>query len=376
MTHFDRSASGRDRFARRALFFLGHPLLAFHDQRHPPLASRRLTSKGSMKKKDRDHSLFRRRHRRDVAHSARVQFHRRARRKRGSISPPKKPTPFPPAQGPSWPNSIPRCRSAFTAPKIPRRCRSRLATYAQRVEDLLGEYKQASKGKMEIQRLDPAARFRRGRFGAARWRRSRSHLRTGERIYLGVCASMLDQKQAIPFLTPDRERLLEYDISRADRPRDGFGKTGRRGNERAARHGRHEPHDDDAQGQQDDAKPWAFISELQRDFNVKQVEITADKIPDDIKVLLVIHPKGISDVAQFALDQFVLRGGKLIAFVDPLCALDRPPGSAWQSATAEQFDPRQIVQSLGHRLSFESGGRGRRTRRAACEENGIRRCSL
>jgi ABC-type uncharacterized transport system involved in gliding motility auxiliary subunit len=56
------------------------------------------------------------------------------------------------------------------------------------------------------------------------------------------------------------------------------------------------------------------------------VEMSADKIPDDIKVLVVIHPKGITDAAQYALDQFVLRGGKLIAFLDPLSALDRQAG--------------------------------------------------
>src|SRR5438045_2374501 len=195
-----------------------------------------------------------------------------------------------------------------------------LATYAQRVEDLLGEYRQASKGRIEIQRLNPepdsdaedSARLD-GVDG--------QQTRTGERVYLGLSVGMLDQKQAIPFLTPDRERLLEYDISRAiarimtaEKPVLGvmsplpvMGQV----NPMAMQTGQ--------RGQ----PPWAFISELMRDFNVKQVEMTADKIPDDIKVLVVIHPKAISDTAQFALDQFVLRGGKLVAFVDPLCALDR-----------------------------------------------------
>ncbi len=89
-----------------------------------------------------------------------------------------------------------------------------LTTHAQRVEDLLGEYRQASKGRIEIQRLDPepdsdaedSARLD-GVDG--------QQLRTGEKIYLGLSVSMLDQKEAIPFLAPDRERLLEYDISRA-----------------------------------------------------------------------------------------------------------------------------------------------------------------
>jgi ABC-type uncharacterized transport system involved in gliding motility auxiliary subunit len=198
-----------------------------------------------------------------------------------------------------------------------------LATYAQRVEDLLSAYKQASKGKIEIQRLDPAPDS--DAEDSARLDGVEAQpLRTGERVYLGVSASMLDQKQAIPFLTPERERLLEYDMSRliarvmtSEKPVVGVMSAlpvmGEMNPMMMMRR------------QQDDAKPWAFISELQRDFNVKQVEMTADKIPDDIKVLLVIHPKGISDPAQFALDQFVLRGGKLIAFVDTLCALDRPP---------------------------------------------------
>jgi ABC-type uncharacterized transport system involved in gliding motility auxiliary subunit len=69
------------------------------------------------------------------------------------------------------------------------------------------------------------------------------------------------------------------------------------------------------QGQQPQ-EAWVFISELKRDFTVKQVELNSEKIDDDIKVLVVIHPREISDASQYAIDQFVMRGGKLIAFVD------------------------------------------------------------
>ena len=54
--------------------------------------------------------------------------------------------------------------------------------------------------------------------------------------------------------------------------------------------------------------------------------MNVDKIDDDIKVLLVIHPRDITDKAQYAIDQFILRGGKLIAFLDPL-PTDRQPAS-------------------------------------------------
>jgi ABC-type uncharacterized transport system involved in gliding motility auxiliary subunit len=239
-----------------------------------------------------------------------------------------------------------------------------LTTYAQRVDDLLQEYRQASKGKIEIQRLNPepdsdaedSARLD-GVEGQP--------LRTGERIYLGLSVSMLDQKQAIPFLTPDRERLLEYDISRLiagvmtpDKPVIGvmsalpvMGQT----NPMMMPRG---------QGQ----RPWALIDELKRDFNVKQVELSADKIPDDVKVLLVIHPKGISDAGQYALDQFVIRGGKLVAFVDPLSVLDRPPAQMSMmpppststldklcKAWGINFDASKVVADMEHVAQLREG---------------------
>lgn len=240
-----------------------------------------------------------------------------------------------------------------------------LTTYAQRVEDLLGEYRQASKGKIEIQRLNPEPDSD-AEDSARLDGVEAQQTRTGERIYLGLSVGMLDQKQAIPFLTPDRERLLEYDVSRAiarvataEKPTIGvmsalpvMGEM----NPMAMQRGQNQP------------PPWAFMGELKRDFNVKQVEVSADKIPDDIKVLLVIHPKGLSDGAQYALDQFVLRGGKLVAFVDPLCALDRavaqtgmmpPPSSSTLDklfkAWGLTFDTATVVADMEHVAQLQQG---------------------
>ncbi|HEV2839866.1 MAG TPA: GldG family protein [Chthoniobacterales bacterium] len=227
-----------------------------------------------------------------------------------------------------------------------------LTTYAQRVEDLLGEYRQASKGRIEIQRLNPepdsdaedSARLD-GVEG--------QQLRTGEKIYLGLSIALLDQKQAISFLTPDRERLLEYDISRAiarvmtaEKPVIGVMSP-------LPVMGQMNPMAMQMR-QPQRSQPWAFMSELARDFNVKQVEVTADKIPDDIKVLVVIHPKAVTDDTQYLLDQFVLRGGKLIAFVDPLCALDRPPVVAQgQMPPMSSSSLDKLFKAWG--LTFETG---------------------
>ena len=226
-----------------------------------------------------------------------------------------------------------------------------LKTYAQRVEDLLGEFRQASKGQIEIQKLDPApdsdaedsARLD-GIEGQAR--------ADGEPFYLGLSVSMLDQKQAIPFLAPDRERLLEYDLARAisrvittEKPVIGvmspLAYGGQPTNPMMMRMGQ--------SGQQ----PWVFISELKRDFNVRDIPFTAEDIPKDVKVLVLIHPKGISDASQYAIDQFVLRGGKLVAMLDPQGVLDRSAaGNPMGMSSGSRSSLDKLLAAWG--LSFES----------------------
>jgi len=200
-----------------------------------------------------------------------------------------------------------------------------LKTYAQRVEDLLGEYRQNSHGLVEIQKLDPQPDSD-AEDSAKLEGVEGQPLASGERIYLGLSVSLLDQKQAIPFLAPNRETLLEYDISRAiarvmtpDKPVIGVMSSLPVMGMPAM-----------MPMQEQGSAPWAFISELQRDYTVKDIEISADAIPDDVKVLLVIHPKAISDATQYAIDQFLLRGGKLVAFLDAQAVLDRENQSANQ----------------------------------------------
>jgi len=195
-----------------------------------------------------------------------------------------------------------------------------LKGYAKRVEDLLTEYRQAAHGKLIIEKYDPqpdsdaedSARLD-GVEGET--------LRNGDRFYMGLAISLLDEKQAIPFLDPNRERLLEYDLSRAisrvitpEKPVVGIMSPlpvfGMPSNPMMQRMGQ--------QGQQ----PWVIVNELKNDYNVQRVAMDVDKMEDDIKVLMVIHPREISEKAQYAIDQFIMRGGKLIAFLDPLPMVD------------------------------------------------------
>lgn len=200
-----------------------------------------------------------------------------------------------------------------------------LKTYAKRVEDLLAEYRQASGGRIEIQKYDPqpdsdaedSAKLD-GVEGQSL--SSGAVLNLGEKVYLGLAVACLDEKIALSFLDPSREKLLEYDLTRAiarviNPQKQNIGIMSAlpimgQMNPMMMQMG---------QGQQE---PWVFVSELKRDFNVKKIEMTADKIDDDIQVLVLVHPSGITDKAQYALDQFVLRGGKLLAFLDPLSVVD------------------------------------------------------
>jgi ABC-type uncharacterized transport system involved in gliding motility auxiliary subunit len=116
-------------------------------------------------------------------------------------------------------------------------------------------------------------------------------------------------------------------------------------------------------------EPWALIGELKSDFTVKRVEMDADKIDDDIKVLLVIHPRDITDKAQYAIDQFVMRGGRLVAFLDAQSLVDSRgqnpamgamPGGGSSlekllKAWGLQFDTAKVVADRAFKIDLGEG---------------------
>jgi ABC-type uncharacterized transport system involved in gliding motility auxiliary subunit len=240
-----------------------------------------------------------------------------------------------------------------------------LRGFAQRVDDLLREFKQAAGDKIILERLDPkpdseiedAAQLE----GI-----EPQQLFSGESFYLGVAVSQLDRKQSIPAISPQRERLLEYDLVRAvarvgstERPKvglmAGLPVLGERFN----------PFTRQA------SEPWVLANELKREFEVKEVPLTAKEIDKDLNVLLVIHPREPQPATEYALDQFVMRGGKLIVFVDPYAYFDQStpqmPGMPAQASSSSlpqlfkawglQMDPGKVIGDV----VFGSGGGGRYT---------------
>ncbi|HIG28037.1 MAG TPA: hypothetical protein EYQ50_09655 [Verrucomicrobiales bacterium] len=204
-----------------------------------------------------------------------------------------------------------------------------LKNFARRIEDLLTEYREYSNGHIELVKVDPKPDT--DEEDAANLDGIQGiQGRTGDMFYLGISISCLDAKVSIPFLSPQKENLLEYDLSRAvsrvfqpKRPKlgimsslpvSGSGPV----NPMMMQMGQMPPQ----------VPAWAFYDELKKDFDVQDVEMTATEIPSDIDVLFVIHPKAISDKSQFAIDQFILKGGKMIAFLDPYSFMDAQQSSA------------------------------------------------
>src|SRR5205823_13059910 len=145
-------------------------------------------------------------------------------------------------------------------------------------------------------------------------------LASGESFYLGAAISQLDRKQTLAAISPQRERLLEYDLVRAvarggsaGRPKlglmSGLPVLGEKFNPFTRQ----------------SSEPWVLANELKREFDVKEVPMSAKEIDKDLNVLLLIHPRDAQPETEYALDQFVLRGGKLIAFVDPYAYFDQAP---------------------------------------------------
>jgi ABC-type uncharacterized transport system involved in gliding motility auxiliary subunit len=224
-----------------------------------------------------------------------------------------------------------------------------LKTFAQRVEDLLAEFKAASNGKVIIERFNPEPDSD-AEESAALDNVEGQMTNTGEKFYLGLSVSQLDKKEAIPVLSPDRERLLEYDITRAIATVSATKKSvvglmsplpvlGRSLNPLS---------------KQQPTEPWVIGSELKRLFDVRKVEIDAKKIDDEIKVLLVIHPRNVMEDTEYAIDQFVLRGGKLIVFADPYAYFDQQPDlqNPFGGAQAGQSALYNLFKAWGFELTL------------------------
>ena len=212
------------------------------------------------------------------------------------------------------------------------------------VRDLLEEYVNLSHGSLTLSVIDPR-RFSDEEEDAIRHGVKRFPLSEDEDFFFGLVAGTeLGKEKVIPFFEPARQEFVEYDISkiissvtRREKTKIGvispLPVLGSGVSPYMMQMMR-------MQGRTPE-KSWAIMASLRDEYEVVPVQGTGP-IPDDIDFLMLIHPKEMPPKARFAIDQYVMKGGKLIVFVDPHCLSDQPPR-----------DPRNPYAAMNHRASSE-----------------------
>jgi ABC-type uncharacterized transport system involved in gliding motility auxiliary subunit len=195
-----------------------------------------------------------------------------------------------------------------------------LRNYALRVENLLGEMTRHADGKLRLRSVDPAP-FSVDEDRAAQWGLQAVPVEAGQpALYLGLAAvGDNGSEEVIPFLHPNRQHFLEYDIARtiarAARLRPPtiglISSLPVNGGLDLARRTVH--------------RPWTALRELSASYAIEDLGVEATDIPDEIDVLLLIQPGSLSPATLFAIDQFVLAGQPALIFVDPDAQSAGPP---------------------------------------------------
>ncbi len=196
-----------------------------------------------------------------------------------------------------------------------------LRLFARSVEDLVREYEIGGKGNIVVEKHDPQPDS-----DAADWAR-RYGVETqpvgmfGPDVALGLVAVKGGAEAVIPFLNPDEGERLEYDVTKlitrvANPKKPVLGLLSSLPVMGGAPQMPFGP-------QQPPQRGWYAFTDLEKDYEVRQLPETLDSVDKDIDVIIAVHPKNLTDDALFALDQFVLRGGRLLAFLDPMCLADQ-----------------------------------------------------
>ena len=215
-------------------------------------------------------------------------------------------------------------------------------SYATRIKSLLDEYARASDGMVEIHIIDPEP-FSEEEDRAVGFGLTGVPLDGGEeKLYMGLVGSnSVDDEDIIPFLSTSRESFIEYDITRmvynlsgpelpvvgllSSLPLNGLGPQ-------AALRGASAP-------------AWAVMEQVNKLFEVQTIEADATEIPAEVDVLLLVHPKQLGDSTLYAIDQFVLGGGRALIFIDPHAESEPPQRQAMPMMPASRNS--ELAKLLG-----------------------------
>jgi ABC-type uncharacterized transport system involved in gliding motility auxiliary subunit len=211
--------------------------------------------------------------------------------------------------------------------------------YAERVQAMLREYASVSRGRLRLEIFDPEPFSETEDRAMALGLQGVPVDQSGEQVYFGLSGvNLLDDERTIPFFQPDRERFLEYDLTRLvwelsnpRRPVLGvMSSLPLNGDPRAM-----------MMRQPGVGQPFVVMNQLRQFYTVRDIALDAQVIEPDVQVLLVAHAQGLSDATLYAIDQFVMRGGRLISLTDPHneSQASRPsPGQRPPSNTSSNLD--------------------------------------
>ncbi|MDX1480299.1 MAG: Gldg family protein [Woeseiaceae bacterium] len=192
-----------------------------------------------------------------------------------------------------------------------------LRTYASRVQEMLEEFEERADGKINLSIIDPLP------FSEEEDRATQFGLQgvqigaTPDPIYFGLAGTdSVDNQEVIPFFQPDKEAFLEYDIARlvstlANPERTVIGLVS--GVEMTG------GFDPQTQGL---TPAWVVYEQANQLFEIRNLGTAFEAIPDEVSVLWIVQPKNLSNATLYAIDQFVMRGGAALVFVDPVADVD------------------------------------------------------
>ncbi len=210
--------------------------------------------------------------------------------------------------------------------------------YYEFVRALLDEYVAASNGMVELEVIDPRP-FSEEEEQALRLGLRRFPITEEESFFFGLAVqTQFGVEKTIPFFSPDRQNFVEYDISYLIDTAITRQKT------RVGVMSSLPVMGDDVSGymaqmmrmQGQQPKPaWTIVEQLRQQYEVTEVPTDVNDI-NDVDILVVVHPKDLPEPTQFAIDQFVLKGGRAIVCVDPHAIVDRPQQNPMQMTAQKQ----------------------------------------
>ena len=196
---------------------------------------------------------------------------------------------------------------------------SQIRDYEKRVRELLMSYKKISNENITIEIIDPRPFTDQEDLANIYGIQGLQLNEEGERFYFGaVFSNSVDDTTVIPFFELDREQFLEYDLTKTiynlantTKPNigliSGLPLVGRVNN---------------SQGNAQYERPFFIYQTLSEFFNVIDLSLEVSEIPENVDQLLIVHPKNLSDVTLYAIDQFVMTGKGVTIFTDPFSEFD------------------------------------------------------